>query len=226
MTDVETPAPTPTALQAFAAVMADVTVVAKDGKYEGGTTKYNFRGIDGVMNAVGPALRNHGVVIVPTVLDATYREVEVGSKRTLSRECTVKVRYRVYGPAGDHFEGEVYGEALDSSDKGTAKATSVAYRVFLLQALTIPTQEPDPDATRLERSERQEPEPVDPRVSRANAESLIAKCEEMGLTPSEVVKLGTAGRTDDPYEVLKTEVGAVKVAMDDLAPAEGEKVPE
>lgn len=212
-----------TAVQAFAAVMADISAVGKDGKFEAGTTRYNFRGIDGVMNAVGPALRRHGVVIVPTVLDAIYREVETGAKRTLQRECTVKVRYRVYGPAGDFFDGEVYGEALDSSDKGTAKATSVAYRIFLLQALTIPTDEPDPDEFRPERSAVPEPEPVDPRVSTANADALIAKCDSMGLSVGEVVKLGTEGRTVDPYEVLKTEVSAIKEAMDLLTPAEGQE---
>lgn len=221
--DALTDLPPTTVHQAWAAVMADVSAVAKDGQFKSNSANYNFRGIDGVMNAVGPALRHHGVAVVPTVLDATYREVETGAKRTLQRECTVKVRYRVYGPAGDYFDGEVYGEALDSSDKGTAKATSVAYRIFLLQSLTIPTHEPDPDEFRPERSAAPEPEPVDPRVSTANAEALIAKCESMGLAVGEVVKLGTEGRTVDPYEVHKTEVGAIKEAMDLLAPAPGQE---
>lgn len=223
---VTPPAELPSVHQAFAAVMADVSAVGKDGQFRSQTANYNFRGIDGVMNAVGPALRKHGVVIVPTVLEATYREVEVGAKRTLSRECTVKVRYTVIGPRGDSFAGEVYGEALDSSDKGTAKATSVAYRIFLLQSLTIPTHEPDPDEFRPERSAAPEPAPVDPRISRENAEALIAKCEAQGLAVGEVVKLGTEGRTVDPYDVHKTEVPAVKEAMDILTPAEGEKAPE
>ncbi len=151
MTDTLLMVPELTVTQAWCAVMDEVTAVGKDGLYEAGKTRYNFRGIDGVVNAVGPALRKHRVAIIPTVLEATYREVEAGSNRTLMRECTVKVRYTVRGPAGDEFSGEVYGEALDSSDKGTAKATSVAYRIFLLQALSIPTHEPDPDESRFER---------------------------------------------------------------------------
>lgn len=214
--------PLPTAVQAFTAVQAEISAVSKDGRFDSGATKYNFRGIDGVVNAVGPALRKHGVVIVPTVLDATYREVEAGSKRTTMRECTVKVRYRVYGPGGDFFDGTVYGEALDSSDKGTAKATSVAYRIFLLQSLTIPTMEPDPDESAHQRTSRPDPEPVDPRVSRVNAEALAAKCEALDMDVAEVVKLGTGGRTHDPYEVHRTEVGAIKEAMDFLAPVETE----
>lgn len=171
--------PTPTVVEAWADVMAEVTAVAKDGKYDAGKTRYNFRGIDGVMNAVGPALRKHRVIVTPTVLEAHYREVEVGANRTLSRECTVKVRYTVRGPAGDSFDSEVYGEALDSSDKGTAKATSVAYRIFLLQSLTIPTDEPDPDESRYERASAQEPEYDDYTPGlRSSVEAAIAKLDD------------------------------------------------
>lgn len=211
----ETSVAKPTVIEAFAAVMAEVSVVTKDGKYEGGKTRYNFRGIDGVMNAVGPVLRRHGVVIVPTVLDATYREVEAGANRTLMRECTVKVRYTVYGPGGDSFTGEVYGEALDSSDKGTAKATSVAYRIFLLQALTIPTDEPDPDESRHERAPARSDGPA--YISAENAAALVARCEEQGADVAEVVKRATNGRTEDPEEVLRGEVSIVKTVIDELA---------
>ena len=65
---------------------------------------------------------------------------------------TVKVRYTVYGPAGDTLVGVTAGESMDSGDKGTAKAMSVAFRVFLLQSLCLPTDEPDPDSEVYERS--------------------------------------------------------------------------
>ena len=48
----------PTIQAALAAVMADVTHVGKEGKNS--AQGYSFRGIDGVLNAVGPALRRHG----------------------------------------------------------------------------------------------------------------------------------------------------------------------
>lgn len=150
MTDTVDSASLPTVVQALAAVMAEVQAVGKDGTNT--QQGYSFRGIDGVMNAVGPALRKHGVVIVPTLEDATYRDVEVGRNRTLMREVTVRVRYTVHGPAGDTLEGVVVGESMDSGDKGTAKAFSVAYRTFLLQALTIPTHQPDPDEQTYERA--------------------------------------------------------------------------
>jgi hypothetical protein len=144
-----------TVIEALAAVMADVQAVGKDSQNT--SQGFPFRGIDAVMNAVGPALRTHGVVIIPTVEHTHYRDIEVGSKRTPMREVTVRVRYRVYGPAGDELSGVVSAESMDSGDKATAKAFSVAYRTFLLQTLTIPTDEPDPDATTYERAPVEEP---------------------------------------------------------------------
>jgi hypothetical protein len=44
------------------------------------------------------------------------------------------------------------GEAFDMGDKATAKAMSVAYRTCLLQALTIPTDDPDPDESSYEQA--------------------------------------------------------------------------
>jgi hypothetical protein len=46
----------------------------------------------------------------------------------------------------------VPGEAFDSGDKATAKAMSVAFRIALLQGLSLPTDETDPDAQTYERA--------------------------------------------------------------------------
>ncbi len=43
---------------------------------------------------------------------------------------------------------------MDGGDKATAKAMSVAFRIALLQALALPTSEPDPDSSSYERSPR------------------------------------------------------------------------
>jgi hypothetical protein len=112
-----------------------------------------FRGIDAVMNAAGPAMRSHGVHVRPSkILSLAYVDVLVGKNQTAMMSVRVMVRYRVTGPGGDHFDGVAPGEAFDSGDKGTAKAMSVAYRTFLLQALTLPTDDPDPDAQTHERA--------------------------------------------------------------------------
>lgn len=134
--------------QALSKVMGDVQAVKKDSKNL--AQKFNFRGIDAVMNAVGPALRKYGVVILPEEVDVHRTNGNTASGKQAA-EVFVKVAYRIYGPAGDSIHGKVAAEAIDFGDKAIAKAMSVAYRTFLLQALTIPTDEPDPDSESYDR---------------------------------------------------------------------------
>lgn len=132
-------------------VMADVGGVAKKDKNT--AQNFSFRGIDAVVNAVAPVLQKHGVVVSPTVLDFRYDTVEVGRNRTQMGHVIATVMYAFHGPAGDVLEATVIGEAMDSGDKAVPKAMSVAFRTALLQALALPTDEPDPDASSYERSE-------------------------------------------------------------------------
>lgn len=168
----------PSVHEAWAAVMGDVQAVRKEDRNE--QQRFFFRGIDAVMNAVGPALRRHGVICVPVRIDPQWRDATT-TRDKAARECLVTVTYRVTGPAGDSFEGSAPGESLDSGDKATAKAMSVAYRTFLLQALTIPTDEPDPDESVYERAHRPPPQdqppaqPADPEKARRRMFALAAK---------------------------------------------------
>lgn len=134
--------------QALSKVMAEVQAVRKDSKNQ--AQRFNFRGIDAVMNAVGPALRKHGVTILPEDVEVNRSNGTTANGKQTA-EVVIKVTYRVYGPAGDSIHGKVAAEAMDFGDKAIAKAMSVAYRTFLLQALTIPTDDPDPDSESYER---------------------------------------------------------------------------
>lgn len=141
--------------EAWSAVMSDVQSVSKDSRNT--QQNFNFRGIDAVMNTVGPALRRHGVMVIPEAVSETAERYETAPKANATRGTAmvnrlVEVRFRVFGPRGDYFTGSAFGEAADSGDKAMSKAHSVAYRTFLLQALTIPTDEPDPDASAHERT--------------------------------------------------------------------------
>jgi hypothetical protein len=148
---------TPTIHAALSAVMTEVQNVGKTGRNT--DQNYSFRGVDAVVNAVGPVLRKHSVLLLPELLDASYRDVRT-SRDKPAREVTVRVRYTFVGPAGDSLEVTVPGESMDNGDKGTAKAMSVAYRIALLQALCIPTDEPDPDEKAYERSYAPPPDPL------------------------------------------------------------------
>jgi hypothetical protein len=137
---------------ALARVMAEVRAVGKAQLHKSATAgTWRFRGIDDVINAVGPALRNHGVIALPQLQEVTYRDVQTSGGKP-SRECTVRVRYVFVGPDGSTLEATVPGESMDHGDKGTAKAMSVALRIALLQALALPTDDPDPDSQAYQRA--------------------------------------------------------------------------
>jgi hypothetical protein len=139
--------------QALSAVMADVGAVRKDSKNQ--SQGFNFRGIDSVVNAVSPALRKHGVVVFPRVHTTEYSTVSIGSKGTQMGHCRVMVTYTFMAADGTSIESTVAAESMDSGDKATAKAMSVAFRTCLLQTLCLPTDDTDPDAESYERAPKQ-----------------------------------------------------------------------
>jgi hypothetical protein len=84
---------------AWSRVMADVQWIGK------GTSKglrYEFRGIDAVLNAVGPALRKHGVTVVQTGVETTYETMKTTGGSSM-RLCVARVSYAVFGPTGDRI---------------------------------------------------------------------------------------------------------------------------
>ena len=165
--------------EALSKVMQSVGAVKKGDRNS--QSGYNFRGIDAVTSAVYPALIEHGVVVVPKVLDYQYGTVVVGHKRTEMSHVRLTVQFTWIGPEGDQIESVAAGEAFDSGDKATPKAHSVAFRTALLQTLCLPTDEPDPDTHTYERSG------ADPAEEARKA--LLAKCErDWGIDPREVAK--------------------------------------
>ncbi len=131
------------------AVMDQVGAVHKGDRNS--SQNFNFRGIDAVVNAVSPALRANGVVVTPQLISVDRSTVEVGAKRTSMGHVTVVVEY-VFHAEGEQLAVRVAAEAMDAGDKATAKAMSVAMRTALLQALCLPTDEPDPAHDSYERS--------------------------------------------------------------------------
>jgi len=165
---------------AWARVMADVQSISKADRREDVGGRYNFRGVDRVVNAIGPALRRHGVLVLPVrVFDIEYREART-AKGNVMQDCTLKVRWMVVGPLGDTLPEplESAGQATDTQDKATSKATSVAQRVLFLTALHIPTQDPDVDRGH-ERGEHAGPNPAEYRDEIVNPRTSIRRLQQI-----------------------------------------------
>lgn len=189
-----------TVYEAFSNVMGEVQGIRKGDR--NAQQGFNFRGIDAVLNAVGPALRKHGVIILPRAESIDVERYQT-AKGGFMQGVIVRMRYTVLGPEGDSFDGSAYGQASDAGDKAVTKAESVAYRTFLLQALTVPTDEPDPDASSHERATQSvKRRPAKEKI--ADAVRAIHACTdpaELDRIQEHATRLGIAG-VEDVREAL------------------------
>jgi hypothetical protein len=197
-----------TVVEALIEVMRSVSHVAKRDR--NASQGFNFRGIDAVINAVGPALRDHGVLVLPIVEEHIASTVEVGQKRTPMGHVVVRVRYRFVGPDGSQLDCVTVGEAMDSGDKATPKAMSVAFRTALLQALALPTDEPDPDSTSYERSA---PSEANPNADLIN--TIFRLAQQLPTGPQGVLS-EWAESHDGQHISQATDVGGLELLRDDL----------
>ena len=130
--------------ETISAVMGEIGAVGKDSKNQ--QQGFMFRGIDAVMNAISPALIKHHLFIVPEILEQT-REERTNSKGTLLIYSICKVKYTFYAEDGSSISATVIGEGMDTGDKATNKAMSIAFKYACFQVFCIPTEEMvDPDA--------------------------------------------------------------------------------
>lgn len=194
--------PTKAVHEAWSDVMNDILALAKSEKHDSPGAKFMYRGIDALMNVCGPVFRKHRVMVIPRVTSAAYRDVQTSGGKP-SRETTLQVQYQIIGPAGDSILGVSAGEAMDGGDKGTAKAMSVAMRVFLLQSLCLPTDEPDPDSEAYQRaggktqqqSAQDTANRVPESVSVEQLDGVTRWCDERGLLDLMVRDADGNGRT-------------------------------
>lgn len=186
--------------EALANVMDDVQAVAK--KDRNTHQNFNFRGIDAVMNAVGPVLRKHKVIVVPRLDGVTYEAVQTSTGKPATA-CRVQVAYVFYADDGSHIETSVAGEAWDSGDKACPKAMSVAFRTALLQALCLPTDEPDPDTQTYERAQQ-------PRADHPTLEQLM---DQLGDLVAKAREKGVEGDYDTMIDWAAQSAGNARAAI-------------
>lgn len=131
----------------YAAISACMSEIGAIGKGKRNTQQnFQYRGIDDVMNALSPAMIKHHLFVTPEVLEHT-REERRTNKGGLLIYSICKVRYTFYAEDGSHISVVTIGEGMDSGDKATNKAMSIAFKYACFQVFCIPTEEmKDPDA--------------------------------------------------------------------------------
>lgn len=99
--------------------------------------KFKYRGIDNLLNTIGPILSQVGVVATPSVV-----KIERGSYTTKSnakwQQVEVTITYTFFAEDGSSVSATVIGEGTDQQDKAVAKAMTAAYKAVMVQTFAIP----------------------------------------------------------------------------------------
>ena len=140
----------------IAQAMKRVGAVGKDSVNQ--TQGFKYRGIDAVMNALSPVMADLGLFVVPEVIDhkreerfSTKQVWDAEQKKKVEKKSTLlysilTIKYTMYAPDGSNVSCVVVGEGMDSGDKASNKAMSVAMKYAMFQMFMIPTEEMvDPD---------------------------------------------------------------------------------
>lgn len=138
--------------EAIAAIMAEVGGVKKGRTNQ--AQNYSFRGIADLYLACQPLMAKHGVHLAPYAVlsDHLYeRQTKHGGFQAHVRQT---IEFRFYHADGSWFPCTVTGEAMDTGDKASNKAMSVAAKYALIQTFAIPEEDPDVD------TENSSPEPL------------------------------------------------------------------
>lgn len=120
--------------------------IAKDQQMSAGSTRYKFRGIDSIYNALASLLAEHGLLILPRITAHSLRERET-SNGTVLFYSTITVEYDFVSVRdGSKHTVATMAEAMDTSDKSINKALQAAYKYMAIQAFCIPTEGEEADA--------------------------------------------------------------------------------
>ena len=153
----------PQVYRAITAISAELSGagIAKSHRNEG--DDYRYRSIDDVLNRLSPLLAKHKLCVLPRILERTCAD-RIGEGDLLLVGVTLRIAFDLVSSAdGSSHTVEAFGEALDASDKATAKAMSSAYKHAMLQVFCVPVAQVDADASshRLKRSRSHQSEPVE-----------------------------------------------------------------
>lgn len=130
--------------QAINSIMNEMEAIEKGKK--NAQQGFMYRGVDDVMNTLKPLLAKHKVFVVPKVLEET-REERTTAKGGLLLYSVLKIKYTFYAEDGSGVSAVVIGEGMDSGDKASNKAMSVAFKYACFQVFCIPTEDMvDPDS--------------------------------------------------------------------------------
>lgn len=166
---------------AINAAMRDIARIGigKTNTADTGMAKYKFRGVEQAMNEMSPIMVNHGITVTPRYSELAIQERDKGGGKA-TRFVTLKGAFTFSAEDDSSVTSEAYGEAMDSGDKATIKAQSVAFRTALFQLFVVPTMSMD--------TELDDPDDGEGDDSNATGAAMLDEFREVALRGSEALK--------------------------------------
>ena len=166
--------------QKLVEVRRTITYVQKTDKSKQG---FMFVSSSNVLEKIRPALDEHGILIVPSVLK---HEVSPHQYSNSSGYFTgLKIRYAIINADDpeDKITIDWYAQGIDSSEKGVGKALTYGEKYLFLKLFNIPTDKDDPD----KHGEKNKEEPAETKkVEAVKDPKLSEEPEESGMSMDKV----------------------------------------
>ena len=208
----------------YAAINAVAAELAEHGiakTHVNETDDYKYRSIDDLLDRLAPLLAKHRLCVLPRVRKRSLVEREDEGQRLLFH-VSLKVAFHLTSVEdGSSHIVEAFGEALDPSDKATAKAMSAAYKSAMAQTFCIPlsgTEDPDRSSPKVA-SRTHSPEPVQGWEQWArDIEDIVSLCEseaaiELVQDRNRLPLMAVSRERQDLYQQLGVCFGARREAL-------------
>jgi hypothetical protein len=181
-----------TIYQGIAAVMRDVDAIGKTKRNQ--SQGFNFRGIDDVYNAIHPLMAKYGIFTLPEVLEDRTEDRQTKNGGALIYR-VLKIKYTFCAEDGSSVSATVIGEGMDSGDKASNKAMSIAHKYAFFQVFCIPTEE----------LAASDPDNYSHEVASVSIESILDKAVSDGIL--------TPDKADDTLKAYEAKKPAEKSAF-------------
>lgn len=180
-----------------------VSGISKD-RTNTGQGGFKFRGIDDVLNALAPLFAHERILVLPSYANRQAVDYETSktddrgnTKKSRLTNVTIEGTYKLVSlvDGSELVAGPFVGEGMDSGDKATNKAMSIAYKYFAIQTFAIPvvgSEDPDYESHEPEPKARRQTEPArtpDPSPKNETVEQAIKRLASTEANRKKLKKL-------------------------------------
>lgn len=178
--------------EALCHVFSNVGYVLREGEANFGGVKYKYAGEADFIKSIRPHMVEAQIYIIPETLEEKVEVFKYLQKNWESKtmeekigyRTTVKNKYTFMHISGESVSAVVVGQGVDTQDKGSAKANTMAYKYALRQMFLVETGD-DPDKVSSEELDSKMKSPLAETIDASEVAELEQMIESKGKTSVE-----------------------------------------